>query len=64
MGQDEDDFLDDEESDGDSDSDSVDEEGFKTSSNSTRPIDWSRIELLKEKMWLKQQIADYDDWQV
>ncbi len=27
-----------------------------------RTINWRRIELLKEKQWLKKQLDDYDDW--
>ena len=50
------------ESDNDFDADGlveIDEHEISTTSN--RPINWRRIELLREQMELKKQIDGYDD---
>lgn len=52
------------ESDNDYDADGlveVDEHEYEISTTSNRPINWRRIELLREQMELKKQIDDYDD---
>jgi len=55
---DDDDFFESE----DGDTEEVDDQELESSAAGKRSINWRRIELLKEKMWLKQQITDYDDW--
>jgi len=40
----------------------VDEHEYEISAPSNRPINWHRVELLKEKMALKKQLSDYDDF--
>ena len=52
-----DDFLDDDEIDSD-----IDEHEYEITAASSRTINWRRIELVKEKMWLKEQISDLSDW--
>jgi uncharacterized protein YdcH (DUF465 family) len=52
----EDDFLDDELD------DEIDEHEYEITAASSRTINWRRIELVKEKMWLKEQISDLNDW--
>ena len=39
----------------------IDEHEYEISATSNRPIRWRRIELLREKLELKKQLADYDD---
>ena len=35
-----------------------------TLASSSRPLVSRRIELIKEMAWLKQQTADFDDWEI
>ena len=39
----------------------IDEHEYEISATSNRPINWRRIELLREQLELKKQIDDYDD---
>jgi len=40
----------------------VDEHEYEISVTSNRPINWHRVELMKEIMALKKQLSDYDDF--
>ena len=51
--EDEEDFFDGEE---------VDEHEYEISTPGGRTINWRRIEMLKEQMWLKEQTEDFGDW--
>ena len=47
---------------GDEDQDFIDEHEYEINSTSNRKINWRRVDLVKEKQWLKKQLEDYDDW--
>ncbi len=56
MSKENDDFLDDEFD------DEIDEHEYEITAGDSRTINWRRIELVKEKLWLKEQISDLSDW--
>ena len=58
---DEDDYMDDD-LEIEFDADSIDEHEYEISATSNRPISWRRIEMMKEDMWLRQQLEDMSDW--
>jgi len=58
---DEDDYMDDD-IEIDFDENSIDEHEYEISATSNRPISWRRIEMMKEDMWLRQQLEDMSDW--
>jgi len=58
---DEDDYMDDD-LEIDFDADSIDEHEYEISATSNRPISWRRIEMMKEHMWLREQLEDMSDW--
>jgi len=39
----------------------IDGHEYEISATSNRPINWRRIEMLREQLELKKQIDDYDD---
>ena len=39
----------------------IDEHESEIRSTDKRSINWRRIELVKEKLWLKKQLQEYDD---
>ena len=44
------------------DGEEIDEEEYATTSSRSRPINWRKIEMVKEQRWLKQQLEDFQDW--
>jgi hypothetical protein len=58
MADDNDDFLEDGE-----EIEEIDEHELEVSASS-RPISWRRVEMFKEKMRLKQQIDDFNSWNI
>ena len=58
---DEDDYLDDD-IEGKFEDGPIDEHEYEISATSNRPISWRRIEMMKEDMWLKEQLDDMSDW--
>jgi hypothetical protein len=45
-----------------SEDEDFDEHEFEIRTPGGRPINWRRIELIREKQWLKKQLDDYDSW--
>lgn len=46
----------------DGDEEEFDELEYDLSPKQKRSAHWRRIEALREKQWLKEQLDDYEDW--
>jgi hypothetical protein len=42
--------------------DDIDEHELEIFANGGPPPNWRRIDLIKEQMWLKEQLQDFNDW--
>ena len=42
--------------------DEFDEHEYEITAGDLPPAHWRRVELLREKMWLQEQLQDFNDW--